>query len=557
MAETRQRTRWWRPVAIASACLVAACAWANNGPAVREEDRSEALTAEEQAARDLLERYRIERAVQASQRGFVAEQHFKVGKAHFELGAWRQARDHFKKCLELAPTHVQAAQHLAKANGLLGVREGRLDLGEYVKRRSIASDMRRFELADMMVRAKALYAKGQYAEAMGLFTRVRAKAQSLAGSLDTLEAAEEAESYIRKSAAGIEEKHERRQQERLRKAREEVDERRRRTQTLGEDQRRSRLAQAQELLGSGRYGAARQLAEAVLRDDPTDGAAATLAEKATTAAHEAAIDEALRTREARTARHFDGLRALAAPQDEVVHMPLSRFEEVRRRKERPIFGYAEEPPQPWEAGLREALGRKVSFDFVETPLQDVVSFLGTVADVTVVLDAKALDDPIPSVTLRVQDMRLGAALNWVCRLAGLGYTLKNEAIFISNAQRLHDRPVLRMFDVSDLTVEIRNFKGKQQALASDDGWDPDSGGGGGVDWPFDDEGDEDDDEGLTGESLIEFIKRIIAPGQWDDEERLDNLGFAPEKREGKGQELADLIGVTVGGRTYLAVRTLE
>ena len=238
-------------------------------------------------------------------------------------------------------------------------------------------------------------------------------------------------------------------------------------------------------------------------------------------------------------------------------MPLSRFEEVRRRKERPIFGYAEDPPQPWEAGLREALGRKVSFDFVETPLQDVVNFLGTVADVTVVLDAKALDDQIPSVTLRVQDMRLGAALNWVCRLAGRGYTLKNQAIFISNAQRLHDRSVLRMFDVSDLTVEIKNFKGKQQALASDSGWDPDGGGGGRADWPFDDEDGEDDDEGLTGESLIEFIKRIIAPGQWGDEDRLDDLGFAPEKREGKGQELADLIGVTVGGRTYLAVRTLE
>jgi hypothetical protein len=80
-----------------------------------------------------------------------------------------------------------------------------------------------------------------------------------------------------------------------------------------------------------------------------------------------------------------------------------------------------------------------------------------------------------------------------------------------------------MYDVSDLTIDIKNFQGRQQALASDGGYSStgSSGSGGsggdslGEDF-FGDEDDEEEDEKLTGQSLVEFIKRTIAPDTWTD-----------------------------------------
>ena len=87
----------------------------------------------------------------------------------------------------------------------------------------------------------------------------------------------------------------------------------------------------------------------------------------------------------------------------------------------------------WERRVKEALNKTVSFDFVETPFQDVIAFLSSLADVTMVLDMEALRGGPHSVTLRVSDMRLESALKWVLRIVGLSYALEDEAILISRS----------------------------------------------------------------------------------------------------------------------------
>ena len=64
------------------------------------------------------------------------------------------------------------------------------------------------------------------------------------------------------------------------------------------------------------------------------------------------------------------------------------------------------------------------------------------------------------------------------------------------------KPALKMYDVSDLTIDTRGLRGRQQALGED---------------LFGGE-DDDKDEPLTGEKLVEFIKRTITPGTWEAEE---------------------------------------
>ncbi len=83
----------------------------------------------------------------------------------------------------------------------------------------------------------------------------------------------------------------------------------------------------------------------------------------------------------------------------------------------------------WEPRIKEAMNKKVTFDLVETPLQDVLNFLSSLMDVTIILDTGALNNA-PNVTLRVNEMKFQSALNWILKLACLKYRLQDEAIFI-------------------------------------------------------------------------------------------------------------------------------
>jgi len=173
-----------------------------------------------------------------------------------------------------------------------------------------------------------------------------------------------------------------------------------------------------------------------------------------------------------------------------------------RERARPVIVFEDKPPE-WEKRIREALKKKVTFDFVETPLQDAINFLQSLVEVTIVVDTAATKDA-PDVTLRVGHMELGQALNWIMKLTGLAYTIKDEAVFISKPEHLREpvKVVARIYDVTRLVDEFKKPSRRRR-----------------------------DEEAVTGPTLAEFVKKTIAPGTWD--EPGDAVGYAIEYRAGK------------------------
>jgi len=88
-----------------------------------------------------------------------------------------------------------------------------------------------------------------------------------------------------------------------------------------------------------------------------------------------------------------------------------------------------------DAGSEEIdskLKTKVSFDFVETPLEDVITFLQGITNTHIELDDRVRQHLVkPEVTLKVTDIELNQALEWILQQVGLDYELRNAAIFIS------------------------------------------------------------------------------------------------------------------------------
>jgi len=481
-------------------------------------------TPEEQAARDLLKRYEIERKVQDDQKRFLAEQHVKVGNAHFNNQAWEEALRQYEQALQLDEKNKGAQEGVRKAESMLGIAKKRFgDLAaDYARQRAIALEVQKVELANLRNTAMALFTKGDFVDAVGAFTHVSARARYLSPNIDVGKIAEEADVYIQKSMQAIDKKRQEDEATRLKRAETEAKDLRERRLKLFDERTQALYRQATTLFEEGRYEQARTACDEILLQDPANGAAESLRESAVDAARNQFIEHAIKARRVETERHWQETRAYSVPYTEVrPYMERDQFEKVRSRKAETSIGGTRSEPQPWEMKIRESMNKKISFDFVETPLQDVIAFISSLADVTIVLDTEAVKDEPHSVTLRVNDMRLQSALNWVLKLVGLKYTLKDEAIFISKAERIRERPELRMYDVTDLTIDIKNFQGRQQALASDSGYSSTgSTGGGGDSMAQDFFGNEDEnteEDRLTGETLVDFIRKTIAPGSWSDD----------------------------------------
>ena len=83
------------------------------------------------------------------------------------------------------------------------------------------------------------------------------------------------------------------------------------------------------------------------------------------------------------------------------------------------------------------LDDRISLDFAETPMTDVVAFLHDVSGINMMLDPDAVYREGPAITLKCEDLRLGDALDTILGGAGLGYVVR-KGLFISDEEGLGD-----------------------------------------------------------------------------------------------------------------------
>ncbi len=85
-----------------------------------------------------------------------------------------------------------------------------------------------------------------------------------------------------------------------------------------------------------------------------------------------------------------------------------------------------------EEKIRKAMSRKVSFEFVDTPLSDTLQFVRQLTNLPIVVDPKVAADGKDKtpINLRVADMDLDKALQWTLKLAELEYKIQDQAVFI-------------------------------------------------------------------------------------------------------------------------------
>ena len=288
---------------------------------------------------------------------------------------------------------------------------------------------------------------------------------------------------------------------------------------LQKKQREELLSRARAQMEEENYGLAEDYVKRLLNIDPLNAEARGLMSQLQRARRVDRSDTARR----KTADSLDELliqtEEVSTPITTLFEYPDNWQEIIAKRR---IGSAISEDVPEWQQEIKAQMEKRISFDFVDTPLADVVAFLTNLTNTNMVLDPAAVEGDDVPVTLKVSDMKLEAALEWILRLVNLTYAFRDEAVFISTPDRVAEKPILRLYDVRDLLAVIPDYSGTGLPSIGEGG----GGGGGGGGDLFGGEGG--DGERFTGEDLVEFISQTVSPSSWGD----GGDDFGGEEEEG-------------------------
>ena len=493
-------------------------------PAGKTAEQPQDVKAGDAAGETLLQQLTKEEKWRQERARFLAEHYTQSGIARFNELDYEAAKAEFEKALQQDPTKKDAKEQLRKVDTILGVRQGPI-IQDVSKTLNWQYELVKQEMKVGFDKAEAAFTKGQFAESLEMFKKVRDMITWLGPYTDVEPYKSKTEDYVKKAAT------EKDLQEKLQKEaeRKKADEVARMNEQYLRDRYDLRIAKllgkSRDLLQEARYEEAKGTAEGVLELDPQNIEAMKLRDISFNSGLSYAKVETARNSNEQTLLTWSQTKEAQVPYSEILIYP-SNWAEIIKRQVAAIGTDTEEEP-PWMPDLKGKLEAKVSFDFVETPLQDVVTFLQQITAATIILDAKSLSGlASPEVTLKVTDMKLNQALEWILSQVGLQYALNNNAILIGSAEAVGGDALLKLYDVTDVTLDIRDFPGNLQALRDRVGT---SNSGSGATTTMEDPwGNEGDKAGgqttFTGETLVDFIKKTIAPGTWTGDDAAGGEG---------------------------------
>lgn len=115
---------------------------------------------------------------------------------------------------------------------------------------------------------------------------------------------------------------------------------------------------------------------------------------------------------------------------------------------------------------------KISLDFRETPLVDVMDFVSALSGINILIDPRVyeeVDEERLKISVKVDDLRLGSALRLMLGLRGMTAVYREGVLIVVTKQSLEDEVDTRLYDVHDLLRAITDFVGPTIELNTGEG----------------------------------------------------------------------------------------
>ena len=436
-----------------------------------------------------------------------AEAKYVTARAAFQDGRFVEARELVDEAIRIFPSHAGAQQLREQVLAVLTQRESRLQVATTLNQaqQNVRSQEIAVRLASLMESGDKKMAAGDYAGAELDYDRVEVGLRSFPyqfdwGTLPTQVAAKKLESRNRARETKIK-KDAQQHEDAAERARQQADAQEAALKAKVDEL----LARAEDSYSRKDYKRAEVDAWSAYELDRRREDARSLLLASRRAGHNQFDDRYVPTRLETLSRVHEELHKSLIPQNELLVYPEDW--QIRALRKPQEIGSAK--AEPWVAQLNERLNQKVTFNFEDASMEDVILFLRQTTGTTIILlpDVTAA----PPVKLKVDGMRFGDALKWILEGASLKMALQNEAIIISS-QPIVGAISLRMYDVTDLMSPVEDFPGKELAISAAGGG---GGAGGGAFNLFKMDAAKADPGGSTPDELIKFIKDNVAKATWE------------------------------------------
>ena len=348
----------------------------------------------------------------------VAASFAQTARQHLDAGRIKEAIEDFTAALSFDPAHSGAREGLVLADARLGEAAGAAKPPAPKPARPANADIIRAQasLTVMNASARQLLARGDYSAAADTYGKVLAGAKPLARHVDVSAVTAEAERGLAKARSGMQAK----------KAEPVVE----------------RKPEAPKPKVSAR-AAANTEARPGLGDD-----------------YETAMEEAMRD-VGRMMR--PQTRILAKDESPVMVAPFTRKRRDHTTDVIATEGFRGARDEGAEKRIQAQLLKKVSMSFKDQPFASAIDYIRASCDVNIFIDPAVLPMTKPA-DFNVVNMELRHVLNYLLRFQKLDYRIRDGAIFISSGAGLADRPVMMLHNITDLTVTIRNFGGRDSLV---------------------------------------------------------------------------------------------
>ena len=153
---------------------------------------------------------------------------------------------------------------------------------------------------------------------------------------------------------------------------------------------------------------------------------------------------------------------------------------------------------------------KITLDLVDAPLPDALDFIRSFSGIDFIIDPKVrerLTDDTLKITLRVRDIPLKSALKLMLESRKLGAVYRDGVLVIVPKEDLDKEVVLRIYDVRDLLMRIKDHPGPVIELKPAG----QSTGITGATFTLD-----EDAKVLTEDFIVDIIKKNCGGTTWDE-----------------------------------------
>lgn len=209
-----------------------------------------------------------------------------------------------------------------------------------------------------------------------------------------------------------------------------------------------------------RYSDAEKIVDFILAKDPANKDALYIKELLNNLKH-SNITENLKTIQAQEKlRNLEHLREASIPYQDTIRLPskdqwqniskrmlpeLDRIVEENKRKTVQLQIIPDPVKEQYSKVIEDALNTILTFEFLDTPLKDVIAFVREKTNINVIVNAEAENI---SVTLKLKDITLRVALNYMLP-KGYEYVIEGDILHF-NKQKLE----LRVYDVRDILINM-------------------------------------------------------------------------------------------------------